>query len=499
MRKYSLIKILSLLAFVFVGCEDAIEIDQPGRLDADAAFQTVEDLQSGLYGVYDDTDLTQEIQFSAIFTDELAIGFSNGGQGISDYGFVLNAGSDAPQAFWTRWYTAINSANRVLEAAETIMPAEGEESLYNDILGQTYALRAFAHFQLESYFTTDYTDDSALGVIALDYVPTIDQQLLRNTNGEVFALIKSDLDKAQNLISYQSNATFISKDFVLALKARMAAYRQNYTEAATYASTLLGRYPLADRTEYAAMFADQDNTEIIFKLERAKGDNYDGQGSTGSAFAGGWAGANFAFGGPDLAGSPYFEIGRSLYNALDMDDVRYDVNVSPTSVIDPNYPDADNYTADDILIVNKYRGSEGVPLMNDLKVFRSSEMLFILAEARADAGTINGANSTASLIKQIRDARFGTDTELPTYANKAEAFGAILDESRIEFAFEGHRYKDLKRLGERANRQITKDPLDCGFNGACTLSPNDYRFTLPLPIIEFNGNPGLREQQNPGY
>ena len=301
------------------------------------------------------------------------------------------------------------------------------------------------------------------------------------------------------MISYQSNATFISKDFVLALKARMAAYRQNYTEAATYASTLLGRYPLADRTEYAAMFADQDNTEIIFKLERAKGDNYDGQGSTGSAFAGGWAGANFAFGGPDLAGSPYFEIGRSLYNALDMDDVRYDVNVSPTSVIDPNYPDADNYTADDILIVNKYRGSEGVPLMNDLKVFRSSEMLFILAEARADAGTINGANSTASLIKQIRDARFGTDTELPTYANKAEAFGAILDESRIEFAFEGHRYKDLKRLGERANRQITKDPLDCGFNGACTLSPNDYRFTLPLPIIEFNGNPGLREQQNPGY
>jgi hypothetical protein len=85
------------------------------------------------------------------------------------------------------------------------------------------------------------------------------------------------------------------------------------------------------------------------------------------------------------------------------------------------------------------------------------------------------------------------------YANESEAFGALLDERRVELSFEGHRYKDLKRLGARANRGVSKDAIDCAFNGACTLAATDFRFTLPLPIVEFNANPGLRDQQNPGY
>jgi len=200
-----------------------------------------------------------------------------------------------------------------------------------------------------------------------------------------------------------------------------------------------------------------------------------------------------------LAGSPYFEMGRSLFNLLDPADVRYDVNVAPTSLIDPDYAVNDN-PATDILVIQKYPGSEGQPLMNDLKVFRGSEMLLIRAEAYADAGAINGAtNSAAALLKQLNDARFGTDTALPVFANETEAFAAILDARRIELAFEGHRYKDLKRLGARANKGVEKDPIDCAFNGACTLSATDYRFTFPLPIVEFNANPGLRAQQNPGY
>jgi hypothetical protein len=127
-------------------------------------------------------------------------------------------------------------------------------------------------------------------------------------------------------------------------------------------------------------------------------------------------------------------------------------------------------------------------------------MLLIRAEAYADAGSFNGAsNSTAALLKQLNDARFGTATALPVFANETEAFAAILDARRIELAFEGHRYKDLKRLGSRANQGVSKDPIDCAFNGACTLAASDFRFTLPLPIVEFNANPGLRDQQNPGY
>jgi hypothetical protein len=188
-------------------------------------------------------------------------------------------------------------------------------------------------------------------------------------------------------------------------------------------------------------------------------------------------------------------MGRSLFNQLDPADIRYDVNVAPTSLIDPDYLTNQN-PATDILVVQKYPGSEGQPLMNDLKIFRASEMYLIRAEAHVANDEFEEA---AALIQRIRNARFGVTTQLPSYANRTEAYAAILNERRIELAFEGHRYLDLKRLGSRANQGVLKDPVDCAFNGACTLSADDFRFTLPLPIVEFNANPGLREQQNPGY
>ncbi len=501
------IKNLFLAIGVFSGlvaCNDAIDIDQPGRLDADAAFQTVDDLEAGLFGVYDQFDISPDIAFQSIFTDELSIGFDNGGQGLADYGFVLNAGSDAPEAFWTNGYDQLNAANRLIEAAEIVTPEDAaDQARYNQVLGEAYALRAWGHFILLSYFSPDYTDDNALSVINLDFVPTIDQQLLRNTNGETFALIEEDLTRAASLITEDNGVTRINDDFVTALRARIAAYRAdptdptdpNWAAAASLSQQLIDKYPLANRAEYEAMFLDTSDGEVIFKLERTNNDTYDGQGATGSPFAGGWAGARFAFVDATLAGSPYFEMGRSLFNLLDPADIRYDVNVAPTSLIDPDYLTNQN-PATDILVVQKYPGSEGQPLMNDLKIFRASEMYLIRAEALVAQNSLDQA---AALIKEIRDARFGVATAQPTFASQTAAYAAILNERRIELAFEGHRYLDLKRLGSVANQGVLKDPVDCAFNGACTLSADDFRFTLPLPIVEFNANPGIREQQNPGY
>jgi len=495
MKNLNKLYLLAFFIFSLIGCNDAIDIEQPGRLGAEQAFKTVSDLQLGLLSSYDQFDLTPQIQFNSLFTDELSIGFDNGGQGLSDgsYGFVLNPGSDASEAFWNNYYDALNSVNRVIEASSLITPDASEQSDYNNVLGQLYALRAYAHFQLLSYFSTDYTDDSALAAILVNFVPTIDQNLPRNTNGEFYTSINADLDQADALLTTQQSTTFVSKDFVTALRARMAAYRQDYTAANTYATELLSKYPIADQGQYIAMFQDADNTEVIFKFSRTIGDNYDQQGNTGSAFAGGWAGANFAFINAALDGSPYYEMSRSLFNAMDPSDVRYTVNVAPTSVIDPNYA-TDNDPAADILVVQKYPGKDGQPLMNDLKVFRSSEMLLIKAEALTDANDLTGA---ASLIKKLQDARFGSAQPLPVYASKEEAFGAILDERRIEFCFEGQRYKDLKRLGDRANRSVDRDAIDCAVNGACAISNDDYRFTLPVPLIELDANPNV--QQNPGY
>ncbi|WP_415371904.1 RagB/SusD family nutrient uptake outer membrane protein [Patiriisocius sp. Uisw_047] len=496
MKKIKYIAVFVLASIGFTSCTDAIEITQVGILNSDAAFITVGDLQLGLLGAYDNFDHTQQIQFNSVFTDEISVGADSGGQGTAngDTAFVLNAGSAFPAALWLNNNAALNSVNRVIAGAEGIEIGEGEQAQYDDILGQSYALRAYAHFELLSYLSADYTDDSTLATILLDFVPQTEQKLPRNTNGEIYASITSDLNLANGLLSNQADAVFVSRDFVKALRARMAAYRQDYSTANTLATELLGAYGIANQTQYTDMYLDLDNTEIIFKLSRTIGDSYDGQGATGSAFAGGWAGANYAFVNATINGSPYFEMGRAVFNAFSTDDVRYSVNVHPTSIIDPNYQTSSNPLGTDVLVIGKYPGKDGQNLMNDLKIFKSSEMLLIAAEARASMNDLVGAEA---LIDQLRDARFGSDQPAPNFASTQEALAAVMDERRLELLFEGHRYKDLKRLGARAGRGIDRDPIDCIALNACDLALSSNLFTVPIPIVELDANDNI--QQNPGY
>lgn len=483
MKKHIKLVILGIIV-ILGGCKSAIEIEQPGRLGSEQAFETVTDLESGVLGVYNFFDNTPAIQFNSVFTDQVKIGNDNGGQGLGgDYGFVLNPESNMPRAMWTNYYEAINAASRVIEVAPSVVIEDDEQDDYNNALGEALALRAWAHFELLTYFSPDYTDDNALGVILVNFVPTIDQLLPRNTNGEVFTSIDADLAQAKGLLLNQASATFISLDFVKALQARMAAYRGQYALADQLAAELLADYPLADRAEYVDMFLDNGNGEVIFKLERTIGDSYDRQGSTGTAAAGGWAGANFAFVNGTIDGSPYFEMSNSLFNLLNPGDVRYDVNVNNTSDIGNN-----------ILVIGKYPGSEGQPLMNDLKIFRASEMMLIRAEAAAEAGNLANA---AGFIDQLTDARFGIDGTAPTYASQQEAFTDILNERRMELAYEGHRWVDLKRLGQKAGIPgIIRDPADCEVNGACALPIDDYRFTGPIPLVELDANPNIQQNQS---
>lgn len=484
--------IFACLIVSFTSCNDAIDIEQPGRLGAENAFQDIDDLRSGLLGAYNFLDTTNEIGFSAAFTDESYRGRDNGGQNSAVQNFNVNSGNGYAFGIWAGNYGAIGMANRIIEAAATIDRADNP-SEYDNILGQAYAIRAFCHFQILTHFSTDYVDDNALAGILLTEVTTdIFAQVPRDTNADFYAQIQTDLNTAEDLITANEGITFFNDDVIKAIRARMAAYRGQYALADGYAAELLASYPISDQNQFTAMWDDADTTEVIFALERTINDAYDGQGTAG----GGWAGSLFAFIDATAGGGPFMEISRSVYNLLDgTADVRLGryVNLADSS-IDPNYETNDNFLNDDVLLVFKYPGSEGQPLMNDLKVFRSAEMLLIRAEAAADANDLAGA---AGFIKQLRDARYGSSQPTPSYGSQAEAFGDILDERRLELLFEGHRWVDLKRLGARGNRTIDRDDRECSFLAGCTLPNNDYRFTLPIPLAEITANSAI--EQNPQY
>lgn len=485
-------------AFMLVSllsCEDAITIEQPGQFSEENL-----DIQLLLVGAYGALDAIDEISLNAALTDEVHIGLENGGEGLDLLNFNLNESTPEVEGIWLTYYTAIGLANRIIQIEDPPF----EDPLFNsdfvDIVGQAYAIRAFSHFQILSYFSTDYTDDNTLAGILMDFVPDdIFQGLPRSTNGEFYELINSDLNMAEDLISDIDSKFKMRKDFITALRARMEAYRGNYALADEYAEGLLYDYRIANREEYFRMYSDEDFTEIIFSLNRTKGDNYDNQNIS----------AREIFYDDILF---ILEVSRPVYNilngtcnpscnlcdesfeCLDSGDVRFDLLSYFKK--DDNYSTNPNYLAADVLLLHKYGGSKEGISINDLKIFRAAEMLLIRAEAAADAGDYYMA---AIFVQELRNARFGSPQPMPFYANEAEAFGAILDERRIEFMFEGHRWKDLKRLGARGNRAIDRDMKECSSLSECTLSVGDYRFTLPIPQIELDGNVIIRDQQNPGY
>jgi hypothetical protein len=539
MKKFKII-ILLLVGLQFFSCEDATDIIQDGEFSEEATFKTVDDMQLFLNQTYAQVSIGNEIAFSSYFTDEVSTGNANAGQNISLYSFFLDKSNGTASSLWLTHYTLINYTNRLLRGAEKITPSSEDLPLYNSILGQAKALRAFAHFQLLTYFSTDLKDDSALGVILMDRIPAVGEELPRNTNGEVFSLIESDLDFAYNNVIENAtpgkNFKYVNKDFVNALRARMYLYRGKYNLAEQYADELINNsgivltpagpvpsgivgssawntsfYGITSTSPYRRMFADLETTnrrEIIFSLSQPinSGSNIAGLYYTNST---------------RLSGAVLHDMGRNLFNLFDIDytnnpnahgvvgDIRRYAFVDPTSKIDnvttptnPNYTADPDYKANDVLCIDKYPGKNGAALTNDIKVFRLSEMYFIKAEVFAAAGNLNGtSNSVASILKLIRDKRnfINNDQPLPVYNNATEAWADILLERRKELCFEGHRYIDLKRLGALANVTIDRYSRDCEINNlpVCSLPITDHRFTFPIPLDEELGNSKI--QQNPEY
>lgn len=476
--------LLAVLVMVYISCDDAIDIIQPGELGADVAFQSTDDLQLGLNDVYFGLNTDEAIQISSFFTDETSLGIENSGQNIGLLQFILNSVSGIPDNLWGNNYATINSINRILEAAETISVEVGDQNRHDDILGQLYAIRAAEYFELLTYFSTDITDDSALGVIKLDFVPKTTDQLPRVSNGEIFDLIDSDLSLSKNLLdSIRISATLVTIDFVTALEARMALYRGNNSLADSKAQELIDGFPLANRAEYELLFDDANSTGLIFKGERNQS-NDSGQ-----------IAENYYFRDASITGGAFMEVGRALFNQLDPADIRFDILVQDDSQIDPDYQL--NGGSDDILLIGKYQGHDGQPLQNDYKYFRIAEMYLIKAEVQARENDLTGVAST---LKILRDARFVSPTTLDVYASQNEALETVLNERRIELAFEGHRYIDLKRFNADIGLALDRDDVDCVQFNACALGADEFfKFTFPIPAREFAGNTEIREQQNPGY
>ncbi|HCN47932.1 MAG TPA: RagB/SusD family nutrient uptake outer membrane protein [Chryseobacterium sp.] len=526
---------LSSAAFTLNSCQDALDIKQAGELQEKDLYTNVANLKEVLNGsVYAQLDPMDEIYFTAVFTDEVKPGSASGGQEYSLHRFFLDAaspivtggtvGTVGSDGIWLNNYRVINRVNRLLEGAQKITPAnDKEKDEYNKILAQARAIRAYCYVQLEAYFSKDMKNPNELGVILLKDVPSTDAQLPRAKNQDVYDFINADLDYARGILTYSSATDqgaryFADKGFVNAVTARFNLYRGNMPLAKQYANEIITNtnlkltvanpavtptapvivannpastwaqefYDVATSfNPYRNLWNDSSRGEIVFSLNRLP------------LGAGGSIGSKWNTNQSQLNGSPMWFWGRNLYNIFQNipGDIRKYAYVDPSSKENPNYATATaGNTRNDGLVVDKYPGKTANATRNDVKVFRLSEMYFILAEAEVAAGNLSTAHD---LIQKVREARnYQNAAVTPAYSSTQVAYADILKERRVELALEGHRYLDLKRLAVAANVSMDRNATD-DVVAMENLPNGDYRYTLPIPIKEMSANPNIK--QNDGY
>lgn len=520
------------LGAIVSSCEDAYEIRQKGeRNDPYEVYKTPADINSGLNTIYASIPGTTELELSSVFTDELAIGPANGGQGLlqGEYNFFMEPGSAYAANIWRAYYTMINRINRLEQVAlklQSQAKTTEEKTKYNNPLAELYVLRAYAHYKLFAYFTPDYTNQNGLSVIKLDHVPPVDFEysLPRSTVKEIVDFILADLEKSSMRTEGWVSSNYVNAGVINSIRTKLYAMTGDWDKVLEYGQLVLNQYPLVNAGEYTSMFAKDAITanfsENIFSLKSTI--------NTGPRPVGIWYSAR-----PNINGNPFYKMGRSLYNELDAldpaafgqasgvarTDVRYAVNLLPASdgttvkVDYENLPVA-QYRSEEQLLVGKYRGNSQKYDANDIVLFRSADILLAMAEARAAKGQLVGASTDPddvinvttdvySILATLRAKRStsGLPVGLSVPTSQQQAYNMILKERRVEFAFEGHRYLDMKRLGVKAGSEgFTRYSKDCQGIVSCNLPANSYKLTLPIPQVELNGNKKINQaDQNPGY
>jgi hypothetical protein len=136
--------------------------------------------------------------------------------------------------------------------------------------------------------------------------------------------------------------------------------------------------------------------------------------------------------------------------------------------------------------LNKYRLYLS-PSPQNYIFLRLADIILLKAEALNELGDVSGA---AELVNQIRSRVSLPNT---TASSQADMRLAIEKERRLELAFEGHRWYDLKRTGRAI--EVINNAIDEDGNKLYNLTEN--RLLWPIPQAELDKNQNLT--QNPGY
>jgi len=332
--------------------------------------------------------------------------------------------------FWYISYKIITGVNTVIDAVEK---SPNQDATTQQLLGECYFLRAFCHFNLVRLFGKPYSvDPNAPGIILRTSLGE-ESKKARSTVGEVYESVLADAEKAASLMAQPRGVQYASKEAALALLSRVNLYKEDNQKALDYANEVInsGRFTLTTKTSYPALFANaQTSPETIFCITFTTVDDYGKFGSIASMI---YSDGNSGW-GEEFASS-------SLRNVMAKhpEDVRW-------LYIIPLTDDAGNLQKKngiEIYYISKFSFQGGSPNLSSPIMFRLAEMHLNKAEAEAKLGNTKGALDALDIIRGNRGLEASLyNGALPSGANVLDV---VLEERRIEMAFEGHRTYDVFR------------------------------------------------------
>lgn len=332
--------------------------------------------------------------------------------------------------FWYISYKIINDANTVIEQGEK---QANPSAATQQLIGECYFLRAFCHFNLVRLFTIPYSINSSAPGIILRTSTTDNPQKARSTVKEVYTSIVADAVKAASLMNASRGVTYASKEAAEALLSRVALYQEDNQNAIKYADLVInsGRFTESTASAFPTMFANAaSNPETIFCIAFTTLDDYGKFGSIASQY---YSNGNSGW-GEEYASQPL----RNLY-AQHPADVR-------TSYIVPLVDNTNTVQLKNgipIYYVTKFSNQGGSPTLSSPIMFRLSEMYLNKAEAEAKLGQTAQALADIDIIRKNRGLQNALYNGI--VPSNLTVLQAVLQERRLELAFEGHRTYDVYR------------------------------------------------------
>jgi starch-binding outer membrane protein, SusD/RagB family len=467
MQTIKLTKMKNIFLMLFAvlaisSCKKFLDVQPISESLSTNYYKTSKEAEGALAGAYDGLQPDSYYGFDmCTIGDAQSDDCTAGGDNPNNFQideFKCNSNNAIVTRFWRQLYFSIARANDVIDNVSTMDASLFVANRKNEIVAEARFLRALHYFNLVRVYGN---------------IPLILQSVKAVTNdkinvpqanpNDIYTAIIADLDAAANNLGVNMEDGRATKGAAYGLLAKVYLTQKNYAMAATNAQKVnaLSKYQIIGN--YDDICTIEHNAEIMFNVE------YTG-GNEGSVL-------------PDLLlPTPFatFQFLKfntptpSMINAYVAGDVR-----KATNIIFAN-----QYYGNNFPHVFKWRNAAGFASPTNFVILRYADVKLIEAEALNE--TSYPSTVALNALNSIRIRAGLTGYTFAALSTKDLFRDAVLNERRLELAFEGHRWFDLLRTDRALSTLQSQYP-----------SMNVNKLVLPIPQSELDLNKGLK--QNLGY